>query len=105
MLFASTKPIILVVLLLVANVAAFSVIPQRSVASRGSACLFMSEGEPDKSSDAAPPSAANFIPGAQKAVEVETAYPIPLPSPILLGTSMVLGIASIGEFCVALTLT
>ena len=103
MLFASTKPIILVVLLLVANVAAFSVIPQRAVVtSRGSACLFMSEGEPDKSSDAAPPSAANFIPGAQKPVEVETAYPIPLPSPILLGTSMVLGIASIGEFCVDL---
>jgi hypothetical protein len=53
------------------------------------------------SSDDEPPvkSAAEFVPGAASNNPiVEASYPIPLPSPILLGGAMILGIASIGEF-------
>jgi hypothetical protein len=76
-------------LLLVAHVASFS-IPQRAVSIKQR--LYMSDGDE-------PPvkSAAEFIPGAASPIETEASYPIPLPSPILLGGAMILGIASIGE--------
>lgn len=85
-----------VALLLAAHAAAFSVVsPQRTLSIQRSQRLFMS-------SDDEPPvkSAAEFVPGAASnnpVVEVEASYPIPLPSPILLGGAMILGIASIGE--------
>mmetsp|Transcript_27549 Transcript_27549/g.41686 ORF Transcript_27549/g.41686 Transcript_27549/m.41686 type:complete len:154 (+) Transcript_27549:126-587(+) len=42
--------------------------------------------------------AAEMIPFAEdREIEVSVSYPIPLPSPVLLGSAMVLGIASIGS--------
>lgn len=85
--------------LVVQHTAAFSnIIPtQRAVIeSRRSQSLFLSPED-----DNEPPKlAAEFVPGAASNnvdPEEENNYPIALPSPILLGGSMILGIASIGE--------
>ncbi len=96
------KVSMLMLLLLLANAASFTMIPNHmtfSVAvARRDARRFLSEDTPTpESSDAASPpqSAASYVPGAQtKVTDSDTALSI--PSPILLGGSMVLGIAATG---------
>mmetsp|Transcript_29983 Transcript_29983/g.49506 ORF Transcript_29983/g.49506 Transcript_29983/m.49506 type:complete len:152 (+) Transcript_29983:59-514(+) len=97
-----TRLTLFVALFLVAHVASFTVLPLQGASvvtsskSRAHQRLFMSseDGEPPKKL------AAEFVPGAasnEPAIEIDAKYPIPLPSPILLGGAMVLGIASIGS--------
>ena len=104
--------ILVLLLLIVANVASFTVIPNRFIFSvavaprhRDNYCrLFLSEDTPTpESSDAVPPpqSAASFVPGAQAQVVGSESTTLSIPSPILLGSSMVLGIAATGK-CVCM---
>jgi hypothetical protein len=100
--------ILVLLFLIVANVASFTVIPNRIIFSvavaprhRDNYCrLFLSEDTPTpESSDAVPPpqSAASFVPGAQTQVVGSESTTLSIPSPILLGGSMVLGIAATGK--------
>mmetsp|Transcript_20967 Transcript_20967/g.31792 ORF Transcript_20967/g.31792 Transcript_20967/m.31792 type:complete len:152 (-) Transcript_20967:187-642(-) len=61
--------------------------------------LYEFSPDQEESKDEAPSiPAAEMIPGLEKKeVETSASYPIPLPSPVLLGSAMVLGIASIGS--------
>jgi hypothetical protein len=87
---------------MVANVASFTMIPNSvtysATVARRDSRRFLSEDTPTpESSDTQlpPQSAASYVPGAQtKIPDSDTALSI--PSPILLGGSMVLGIAATG---------
>jgi hypothetical protein len=54
------------------------------------------ETPPESPVDTPPPSAANYVPGA--VTEIKSESSLPIPSPVLLGTSMVLGIAGTGTW-------
>jgi hypothetical protein len=65
--------------------------------SRRGTALFSSEEPQETESSEAPPA-----PPAPIQVEETADYPLNVPSPLLLGGSMVLGISGIGKYCVCI---
>lgn len=98
---AGTTLTVLFIALVATTVESFAgVQPKLSVRSANT-ILFMDENE-SSSAEEAPKrivTAADLMPQATKVEPIETDadYPLPLPSPLLLGGSMVLGIASTGR--------
>lgn len=88
----------LVLVLIMSNVASFTTPKHRFVVGatgvRGPLYLSSEESNNNESSDVPPQTAATFVPGSPTAVDADTSLPI--PSPLLLGGAMVLGIAATG---------
>lgn len=106
---ASFLPLIMVLIKLLifmcalANSSAFSILSHGKFLMHNNVRqtkLYETPPEGQSESNDEPPSipAAEMIPFAEdREIEVSVSYPIPLPSPVLLGSAMVLGIASIGK--------